>query len=198
MPRRFASTGGNTGLSESGSGLSLLSLEKAPGTIPPTVNPPRGPVTAPDQPFVASLTPASSSEPATRVASVSPPGQSAKPQNTQSQNTQPQSTQSEGFFASFARKVGLGGPSVDTTATATQPVPVKPKVADAKVTAPKPQAPKADTRQASAHPAAKPAPSDAAAPAAPASAPTATDGLVAGAQPIVSANSFESRFSAAK
>jgi len=200
MHRVFAAKlpGGNTGLSDGGSGFSLLSLEKAPGTIPPTVNPPRGPVTSPDQPFVASLTPASSSEQATRVASVSPPGQSAQPQNAQSQNAQSQGTQSEGFFASFARKVGIGGPPVDTTATATQPAPVKPKVADAKAAAPKPQAPKADTRQASAHPPAKPAPTDAAAPAAPLAAPAATNGLVAGAQPIVSTNSFESRFSAAK
>jgi hypothetical protein len=207
--------GGNTGLSEGGSGLSLLTFEKAPGTIPPTVNPPHGPVTSPDQPFVASLTPASSSEPVTPVASVSPAAQ-----NTSSQNSQAQNTQSEGFFSSLARKVGLGGSAADSTATATvaQPAPVKPKVADAKAATPRTSAPKsidakpieakstdtktdskaADTRQASAHPASKPVVSEAAASAAPASAPPAADGLVVGAQPIVSANSFESRFSATK
>jgi hypothetical protein len=207
--------GGNTGLSEGGSGLSLLTFEKAPGTIPPTVNPPRGPVTSPDQPFVASLTPASSSEAVTHVASVSPAAQNAPSQNSQAQNTQ-----SEGFFSSLARKVGLGGSAADSAATATvaQPVPVKPKVADAKAATPRTSAPKsidaksieakstdtktdskaADTRQASAHPASKPVVSDAAASAAPASAPPAADGLVVGAQPIVSANSFESRFSATK
>jgi murein L,D-transpeptidase YafK len=205
--------GGNTGLSEGGPGLSLLTFEKAPGTIPPTVNPPRGPVTSPDQPFVASLTPASSSEPVTHVASVSPAAQ-----NTPSQNSQAQNTQSEGFFSSLARKVGLGGSSADSTATVAQPVPVKPKVADAKAATPRTSAPKsidaksidakstdartdskaADTKQASAHPASKPVVSDAAASAAPAFAPPAADGLVVGAQPIVSANSFESRFSATK
>jgi murein L,D-transpeptidase YafK len=189
--------GGNTGLSDGGSGLALLSFEKAPGTIPPSVNPPRGPVTSPDQPFVASLTPASPSQPATRVAAA-PAAQNAQPQNAQSQDTQ-----SEGFFASLARKVGLGGAPADSAATAT--VAVKPKVADAKAAAPKSPGlksdGKADTKQGSAHPPSKPVATDATATAsaAPASAVAAPkDGLVAGAQPIVSTNSFESRFSAAK
>jgi murein L,D-transpeptidase YafK len=194
--------GGNTGLSEGGSGLSLITFDKAPGTIPPTVNPPRGPVTSPDQPFVASLTPASSSEPVTHVASVSPAAQNTQPQNTQSQNTQSQNIQSEGFFSSLARKVGLGGAPADSTATVAQPVPVKPKVADAKAATPRTPPPKAadtktDTKQASAHPAPRPPATDAAASASAAPA-EAKDGLVAGAQPIVSANSFESRFSATK
>jgi murein L,D-transpeptidase YafK len=191
--------GGNTGLSEGGSGLSLLSFEKAPGTIPPHVNPPRGPVTSPDQPFVASLTPASSSEPVTHVASVSPPAQNSQPQNPQSQNTA-----SEGFFASLARKVGLGDASADSTATVAQPAPVKPKPADAKAAASRLPAAKtadpkaADTKQA-ARPAAKPPSADATASASAAPASTeARDGLVAGAQPIVSANSFDSRFSGTK
>jgi murein L,D-transpeptidase YafK len=179
--------GGNTGLSEGGSGLALLTLEKAPGTIPPNVNPPRGPVTSPDQPFVASVTPTTSPESVTHVASVS---------NT-AQNTQTQNTQSEGFFSSLARKVGLGSLTADAAATTSQPAPAKTKLTDAKAAASKTSAPKADTRQATAHP---PKPDAAASTApAPASAPSApNDGLVAGAQPIVSANSFESRFSAAK
>ena len=107
-----------------------------------------------------------------------------------------QSGESEGFFSSLARKVGLGGnAAADTTATTTQPTtPSKPKVADVK---PKPA--KTDTKQASAKPALKPAASDTAADTpAPAAAPAATNSLVAGAQPAVSANSFESRFSAGK
>jgi murein L,D-transpeptidase YafK len=189
--------GGNTGLSDGGSGLALLTFDKPPGTIPPNVNPPRGPVTSPDQPFVASLAPASSSEPQTHVASAAPAAQ-----NTQPQNSQPQNAPSEGFFSSLARKVGLGGSSADSTATVAQPVPVKPKVADAKAAAPRTLAPKADskadTKQASARPASKPAVTEAAASASAAPAPAASEGLVTGAQPIVSANSFESRFSAAK
>jgi len=187
MHRVFAAKlpGGNTGLSEGGSGLALLTFDKPPGTIPQNVNPPRGPVTSPDQPFVASLAPASSPEPVTRVASVTPAAQN---------------TQSESFFSSLARKVGLGGATADTTAT-TAPQPAKPKAADAKpprpeAPIPKNSAPKADTKQASAHPPLKPAVTDTAAASPAPAAPK--DNMVAGAQPIVSANSFESRFSAVK
>src|ERR1700716_1744171 len=50
---------GNTGLSEGGGGHGLwLVLARAPGTIPSTVNPPRGPVTSPNEPLVASMAPA--------------------------------------------------------------------------------------------------------------------------------------------
>jgi hypothetical protein len=143
---------------------------------------------------MASLAPADSPEPGTRVASAAPGAQ-----NTQSQNSQ-----SEGFFSSLARKVGLGG-TADTTATASQPATAKPKVAEARpqrpeASTPKTSAPKADTRQAAAHPPLKPTVADTATAApdpAQAAAPAAPS-LVAGAQPIVSANSFESRFSAVK
>ena len=108
-----------------------------------------------------------------------------------------QSGEFEGFFSSLARKVGLGGSAAaDTTATTTQPAaPAKPKVADVK---PKPA--KTETRQASAKPALKPAVMTytAADTPAPAAVPAASTSLVAGAQPVVSANSFESRFSASK
>jgi hypothetical protein len=113
--------------------------------------------------------------------------------------------QSDGFFSSLARKVGLGG-AADTTATA-PPVPAKPKVIEAKRNEPpRPEAaipktaaaaaaPKAaDTKQAAARPPLKPSLTDSPATA----APPAKDGQVAGSQPIVQANSFESRFSAAK
>ncbi|QWG18187.1 murein L,D-transpeptidase [Bradyrhizobium sediminis] len=186
MHRVFAAKlpDGSTGLSEGGDGqgLSLAALSRAPGTIPAHVNPPRGPVTAPQEPLAASLAPAPAAAPAatTRVASAAP------------------NDKSEGFFSSLARKVGLGG-AADTTATA-QPVPAKPKVIEAKrheAAAPKAApAPKpADTKQAAAKPALKPSLSDAAA-AVP--APAAKDAQVAGSQPIVPANSFDSRFSAVK
>jgi murein L,D-transpeptidase YafK len=176
---------GNTGLSESGDGGGGLSLalSRAPGTIPSTVNPPHGPVTSPDEPLVASMGSGPAPAPATRVASAAP------------------NAQSDGFFSNLARKVGLGG-TADTTATAApQPVPAKPKAIEAKhspeasvpkaaaAAAPKP----ADTKQAAARPPLKPSVSDTTASATPAAA-----GLVAGSQPIVSPNSFESRFSAAK
>ena len=190
MHRVFAARvpNGNTGLSDgvsgNNSGLAMFSSpERVPGTIPNSVNPPRGSVTAPEEPLVASLTPAPS-----RVASAAPAASSGE---------------SEGFFSSLARKVGLGNASADATATAStsQPttVPAKPKVADAK-----PKQAKSDTKQAAAKPPLKPSVNEKAADtqqaaAAPAAAPAASQGsLVAGAQPIVSANSFESRFSATK
>jgi murein L,D-transpeptidase YafK len=180
---------GSTGLSEGGEvqGMSLLTMARAPGTIPSTVNPPHGPVTSPDEPLAASMAPAPSAAPATRVASAAP------------------NAQSDGFFSSLARKVGFGGASADTTATA-QPIPAKPKVIEAKRNdaSPRPEAsipktaaaaPKAaDTKQASARPPLKPSLSDSPA----AAAPPAKDGQVAGSQPIVQANSFESRFGAVK
>jgi murein L,D-transpeptidase YafK len=191
MNRVFAARlpDGNTGLSDGGGGQGLqLALSRAPGTIPPGVNPPRGPVSSPDEPLVASMTPTTASAPATRVASAAP------------------TTQSDGFFSSLARKVGLGGATADTTATAAAPAPVpaKPKIVEAKrndqplhpdASAPKTATPKADTKQASARPPLKPSVTDTDTAAAPA---PAANSMVAGAQPIVSANSFESRFSAAK
>jgi murein L,D-transpeptidase YafK len=183
---------GNTGLSEGGdtSGGLSLAMTRAPGTIPPTVNPPRGPVTSPDEPLVASMgtgaAPApAASAPATRVASAAP------------------NAQSDGFFSNLARKVGFGG-TADTTATAApQPAPAKPKAIEAKRN--EPAAPKAtaaaskpvDTKQAAARPPLKPSVSDTTASASAAPAPAANS-LVTGSQPIVSANSFESRFSASK
>src|SRR6202166_1165878 len=192
MNRVFAAKlpDGSTGLSEGGEGqgLSLVALSRAPGTIPSTVNPPRGPVTSPQEPFVASMAPAPTPAPATRVASAAP------------------NALSDGFFSNLARKVGLGG-AADTTASA-QPIPAKPKVIEAKRNEPpRPEssapktaaaAPKApETKQASARPPLKPSLSDTP-PAAPAAAAAASPGLVAGSQPIVQANSFESRFSAVK
>ena len=177
MNRVFAASvpNGNTGLSDAGSGPSLFSRpERAPGTIPlDHVNPPRGPVTSPEEPLVAST--ASS----TRVAVAAPAAESG-------------SGESDSFFSSLARKVGLSSASADTTATTPPPAPpAKPKVAEVKH-----RPAKTEARQAAAKPAVKPTETAAAAPAAPA-ASTSTS-MVAGAQPIVSTNSFDSRFSATK
>ena len=184
---------GSTGLSEGGDGqgLSLLSLSRAPGTIPSHVNPPRGPVTAPEEPLAASMAPATAPAPAaaataaTRVASVAP------------------NAQSDGFFSNLARKVGIGG-GADTTATAPT-VAAKPKVIEAKrsvpplrpaeASAPKASTPAApETKQAAVRPPLKPSVTDAQA----AAPPAAKDGMVAGSQPIVPPNSFDSRFSGFK
>jgi murein L,D-transpeptidase YafK len=181
--------GGNTGLSEGDAQISPFT--PAPGTIPGTVNPPHEP-TMED---MAAAAPAASPAPS-RVAANTPASAAAASSS---------STQSDGFFANLVRKVGLGGAS-DTTASAAT---AKPKMADAKRSEPprpealtpktaasKPVEMKPEPKQvAAARPALKPSLSDATADSAP---PPARDTLVAGAQPIVSANSFESRFSAAK
>jgi murein L,D-transpeptidase YafK len=166
----------STGLSEpEGPGLQTAAFSRAPGTIPPTVNPPHATAALAAADESAAAPPA----PATRVASAT-------------------SDQSEGFFSSLARKVGLASSS-DTTATARTPAPVpaKPKAMEAKRTEPRPATPRAaDTKMAAAaRPPLKPAVSDdAAAPAAPAPTPN----LIAGSQPVVSANSFDSRWQAVR
>ena len=210
MNRVFASKlpEGSTGLSDGGEGqgLSLVALSRAPGTIPSHVNPPRGPVTSPDEPLAASMAPAQAAAPATRVASAAP------------------TTQSEGFFSNLARKVGLVG--ADTTATTPPSPPAKPKAMEAKrnpparseAAAPKassektatPMAPEKPTTPMATEktwtpmlsetkPAARPPlkPSLSGTPTA-AAAPPVKDGLVTGAAPIMQSNSFDSRFSAVK
>jgi murein L,D-transpeptidase YafK len=184
--------GGNTGLSEGGD-VQVSPFTPAPGTIPGTVNPPHEPAIEDTAAAAPAVSPAPS-----RVAANTPPSVAA---------TSSSSTQSGGFFANLARKVGLAGAS-DATASTASAANAKPKVADAKPSRPDASAPKtaavtskpAETKPepkqvAAARPAPKPSLPDAAADAAP---PPVKDTLVAGAQPIVSANSFESRFSAAK
>jgi murein L,D-transpeptidase YafK len=183
MNRVFAARvpNGSTGLSEGGEiqGLSLFTLPRAPGTIPQTVNPPHGPD---DTAVAASM--AAGPVSTTRVASAAP------------------ATQSDGFFSNLARRVGLGG-SADAAASAqpivvppakpkaTEPRPPRPEASIPKTSTPKPS----DTKQAVARPPLKPSLSDSDSAAA---APAANNAQVAGSQPIVPANSFESRFSAVK
>ncbi|MEH2524789.1 MULTISPECIES: L,D-transpeptidase family protein [unclassified Bradyrhizobium] len=178
---------GNTGLSEPGDG-SLSLMARAPGTIPSHVNPPRAPAEsrtpsenlltgAPEQPkLVAAAAPATAPAPApTRVANAAP------------------TAQNDGFFSNLARKVGLGGAA---DATASTP-PSQPKAPEAKRSepprpeAPKATAPKPDAKHAAAsRPPLKPSVDT--------PAPAAKDNLVSGSAPIVSTNSFDSRFGAVK
>lgn len=173
---------GNTGLSEGGDsqGLSLLAMSRAPGTIPSHVNPPKPKLTPEEEPVSAT-----SSAPATRVAAATPA-------------REPPSQQSEGFFSSLARKVGIGGSDAASPAAAKAKAEGKPAaspVVRATAAAPKP----AETRQAAAKPAPAPALKPSVSAEAPAPAPAApAPAMIAGAQPALPSNSFESRFSAMK
>jgi murein L,D-transpeptidase YafK len=175
--------GASTGLSEGGEGqgLSLAAYSRAPGTIPPTVNPPHAPGT--DGTAVAAATPAPAAvqpqaAPPTRVASAAP------------------NAESDGFFSGLARKIGIGGTADTTSSTQATAAPAKPKAE------PKPKsvvaAKPAETKQAANRPPFKPAASETTPAAAAGPAPTQSAGLVAGAQPIVQSNSFDSRFSATR
>ena len=189
MNRIFAARvpDGNTGLSEPGDG-SLALMARAPGTIPSHVNPPRAPAEsrtpsenlltgAPEQPKLVAAPAAAPAQAPTRVANAAP------------------AAENDGFFSNLARKVGLGRAA---DATASTP-PSKPKAPEAKRSErPRPEAPKAtatkpaDTKHvAAAHPPLKPPVSDA-------PAHAAKDHLVSGSAPIVSTNSFDSRFGAVK
>jgi murein L,D-transpeptidase YafK len=189
---------GSTGLSEEaeGSTLQMLAMSRAPGTIPGTVNPPKpnfsSTATSPqEEPVVAVAAPATS----TRVAAAAP------------------AEKSGGFFANLGRKMGMG--TAETTATTPPPqatasvAPATPPSAasrlkaavtrfvpghdaskDKSVAAAKPAEPAkpAETKVAATRPALKPSVSDGAA-----------DGAqMAGAAPVVSSNSFDSRFGAVK
>lgn len=177
---------GNTGLSEPGDGSFSL-MARAPGTIPSHVNPPKAPAEsrtpsenlltgAPQQPKLVAAPAAAPAPAPTRVANAAP------------------AAQDDGFFSNLARKVGLGGAA---DATASTP-PSKPKAPEVKRSepprpeAPKATAPKPDTKHAAVgRPPLKPSVSDT-------PAPAAKNNLVSGSAPIVSTNSFDSRFGAVK
>lgn len=172
----------STGLSEPGDGSSLSLMARAPGTVPSHVNPPKAPsdnllMGAPEPPKLAAAPAPTPAAAPTRVANAAPPAQN------------------DGFFSNLARKVGIGGAA---DATASTP-PSKPKAAEAKQAAPRPEAsapksttPKHDVKQATARPPLRASVSDAPA------APAAKDNQVSGSAPIVSTNSFDSRFGAVK
>ncbi len=191
----------STGLSDGGEGqsLSLLAMSRAPGTIPSHVNPPKPNLSTPDEPVVATSAPAhSTAAPSTRVAAASA------------------GAQPEGWLSNLTRKMSMGG-TADASATSTPAQSTaKPRSVEAKhndagprveklAVASKPVESKAvesrpaEPRQVIGRPPLKPALTDKSAPATTAQAPSpGKDTLVAGAQPIVSSNSFESRFSAVK
>ena len=174
----------STGLSEPGDGSSLSLMARAPGTVPSHVNPPKAPsdnllMGAPEPPKLAAApAPATPAAAPTRVANAAP------------------TAQNDGFFSNLARKVGIGGAADATASTppskpkateAKRSEPPRPEAAAPKTTAPKP----ADTKHAAAgRPPLKPSVDTA--------APAAKDNLVSGSAPIVSTNSFDSRFGAVK
>jgi hypothetical protein len=187
MNRIFAAAlpNGDTGLSDGGHGQGLsLVRERLPGTIPIAhVNPPHTPGT--DESAVAAappaIAPAPATQPSTQVAAVAPTAASS----------------SDGFFSNLARKVGFGGN--DTTASAPPPAaaPAKSKAEARRGPSKKIEAKPSEIRQAAAKPALKPTMTDSAPARAAAPAPAASQGsMVAGAQPIVPSNSFDSRFGA--
>ena len=125
-----------------------------------------------------------------KLAAAPAPATAPAPAPTRVANAAP-TDQNDGFFSNLARKVGIGGAA---DATASTP-PSKPKAAEAKRSepprpeAPKATAPKPDAKHAAAgRPPLKPS----------VDTPAAKDNLVSGSAPIVSTNSFESRFGAAK
>jgi hypothetical protein len=194
MNRIFASKipEGSTGLSEPDlPGSQSVAYSRAPGTIPPHVNPPKATAMATASPSfgasmvsnsddTAPLAAAPAAEATTRVASASSQG---------------------GFFSNLAKKVGMGGE--DTTATATP----APAPAAAPSAAAKAKAPAASAAKSAPVPAAKPAaaPATAVATARPPLKPTVVAepaapaaSSLSGAAPVVSGNSFDSRFSIAR
>jgi murein L,D-transpeptidase YafK len=172
---------GSTGLSDAKS-TTLVSYAAVP-PVPPSVNPPASAdgqfsaVTAMLQPsgdYVSSGAPS----PAPSRAEQAKPQQQPAPVRVAAAS----SSSSEGFFSSLARRIGIGGS--DTTASTTAPVkkqaaPPKPKPV---VAAAKPSAPV--VKQAEQKLVGKPAAEQ-----------KERDTAMAGSQPIVSGNSFDSRWS---
>ncbi|MCG2629001.1 hypothetical protein L6654_20405 [Bradyrhizobium sp. WYCCWR 13023] len=186
---------GSTGLSEGAEGntLQMLAMSKAPGTIPGTVNPPK--------PNLEAVAPAPQEEPVVAV--------SAPATNTRVASVQP-AEKSGGFFSNIGRKMGFS--TADTTATtppqataSVTPAPAAPSTAsklkaavthlvhrdtpkDKPAVAAKPAEPAkpAETKVAATRPALKPSVND------------GDSGQMTGAAPVVSSNSFDSRFGALK
>ena len=213
--------GGNTGLSEGGEGqgLALAGFTPAPGTIPSTVNPPRDPGTdeaavPPATAWTAPAPPAPS-----RVASSTPSSSPAASSSTQSGGFFADLVRKVGLASSSdtTASTAAAAPAKPKMADTKRSEPPRSEAARSeaakseaaksetprseawtpKTAATKPVEVKQESKQvaAAARPALKPSLADA--PADPATPPT-KDTLVAGAQPIVSSSSFESRFSAAK
>src|SRR5262249_3540622 len=148
MNQIFAShvPGASTGLSDGGDGqgLSLVSVSRAPGTIPGTVNPPKSPW---QQDEVAAAPAAPAPAPA------APRTQVATPAPAQTQ------TVPAALLPTLARKAGTRGPPAATPPPTSAPAPAAKPKAEAKPLpkAFKPaEAKQAETRQAEAKPARPP------------------------------------------
>jgi murein L,D-transpeptidase YafK len=169
---------GNTGLSDTKS-YTLASYAPVP-PVPPSVNPPANP----DVP-TATLT--ALSTPGGEMMSSGAPTTAARAEPAAKQQPAPvrvaaaTSSSSDGFFSSLVKKIGFGGS--DTTASTSAPAR---QAASAPVKQPKPVVaavkPPAPVKQAESKPAPK-------------SEPKERDTALAGAQPIVPANSFDNRWS---
>ncbi|HEU4806541.1 MAG TPA: L,D-transpeptidase family protein [Nitrobacter sp.] len=172
---------GQTGLSDPVEpGLKNTAFSPAPGTIPPTVNPPRG---------SAAATVATSYEPEADV---------TRPSSSLLAPSAPNN-----IFTNLAHKIGFG--TADTTATTRQPTPAKPKTAvparstphhpavAAKQATPRTTGIVADKTARPEHVATARPPSR---PLAASDAPALPPASIPGAAPVASSNSFDSRFSA--
>jgi hypothetical protein len=190
MNRVFAAKlpDGQTGLSDPVEpSQRLASYSPAPGTIPATVNPPHDPA-------ASSVVSAPSSEPMVAV---------TRPSSALLASAAP-NAESDNIFSSFARKMGFGGN--DATASAKPPTPVtKPKAVAPRHVAPhrtvvaaKPTAPPRATEKATEKPAEPRQVANARPPSKPVAATDtpAPPASIPGAAPVVSSNSFDSRFSA--
>lgn len=163
----------------------VASNQPAPGTVPSHATIPKAPETAPSFSFTSS-----NSEPMVAVTSTTP--------STASTNANASAGSSEGFFSKLSRSVGLRGSDPEPAAAKPAAAPAKSKAKSPEPTktaksAPPRVIPLERSQQAQTQPQAKPAaPTPAATTAA--AAPAAQSSL-AGAQPAVQANSFDSRWS---
>jgi hypothetical protein len=174
---------GSTGHSEA-KNFSVAAYSSVP-SVPPSVNPPASPDAAPAA-FAAApgnyggeyVSSGAPSSPAAASASRSESRQPATSAPVRVASAP--SSGSEGFFSSLARKIGLGGS--DTTAS-TAPAPTKQSAQKAKPVV-APVKPPASVKSSEPKVVAKPQPAE-----------KERDTAMAGAQPVVPGNAFDSRWS---
>jgi murein L,D-transpeptidase YafK len=181
---------GSTGHSEA-KNYSFAAYSAVP-PVPPTVNPPASTdapaafAAAPNNSGGDYVSPSAPASPA--AASAAPRSEPAKQASASSPvrvAAAPSSSNSEGFFSSLARKMGLGGSDTTASTGSTPAKQAAPKPKPAATAAAKPAVstsvkssePKTETK-----PAAKPEPKE-------------RDTAMAGAQPVVPSNAFDSRWS---
>ena len=177
---------GSTGHSDA-KNYSLAAYSSVPA-VPPSVNPPA----SPDAPVAFAAAPSnmggdymSSSAPSSPAVASAARSEPAKPSANSPVRvaSAAPSSSSEGFFSSLARKIGIGGS--ETTASTT-PAPVKQAAAPkAKPVVAPAKPPASSVKSSEPKVAAKPQTSE----------PKDRDTAMAGAQPIVSGNAFDNRWS---